>query len=146
MNPQSLSKKTKGRIRPPITLGERIRLYTKSAFSLSPSHRGFGCLLLSANQAKFLEFGALRKIGTGLANKQRDVNTSTAMMPRTTTDESRKRISSKDGVRAIVGSINLAPGSFDSRREQAIEVHDEEVVDRIHKVIKQDWGTRTPWT
>jgi len=68
------------------------------------------------------------------------------MMPRTTTDESRKRISSKDGVRAIVGSINLAPGSFDSRREQAIEVHDEEVVDRIHKVIKQDWGTRTPWT
>lgn len=49
-------------------------------------------------------------------------------------------------MRAIVGSINLAPGSFDSRREQAIEVHDEEVVDRIHKVIKQDWGTRTPWT
>ena len=30
-----------------------------------------------------------------------------------------------DGVRAIVGSINLAPGSFDDRRELAIEVHDE---------------------
>ena len=27
-----------------------------------------------------------------------------------------------DGERAIVGSINLAPGSFDSRRELAIEV------------------------
>ena len=27
-----------------------------------------------------------------------------------------------DGLRAIVGSINLAPGSFDSRRELAIEV------------------------
>ncbi len=33
-----------------------------------------------------------------------------------------------DGLRAIVGSINLAPGSFDSRRELAIEVHDDEVV------------------
>ena len=27
-----------------------------------------------------------------------------------------------DGERAIIGSINLAPGSFDSRRELAIEV------------------------
>ena len=27
--------------------------------------------------------------------------------------------------RAIIGSINLAPGSFDSRRELAIEVDDE---------------------
>lgn len=33
-----------------------------------------------------------------------------------------------DGDRAIVGSINLAPGSFDSRRELAIEVRDEHVV------------------
>ena len=38
-----------------------------------------------------------------------------------------------DGLRAIVGSINLAPGSFDSRRELAIEVHDEGVVKRLHK-------------
>ena len=30
-----------------------------------------------------------------------------------------------DGKRAIVGSINLAPGSFDSRRELAIEVDDD---------------------
>jgi phosphatidylserine/phosphatidylglycerophosphate/cardiolipin synthase-like enzyme len=49
-----------------------------------------------------------------------------------------------DGVRAIIGSINLAPGSFDSRRELAIEVHDEDVVDRIHKVVKQDWENSRP--
>jgi cardiolipin synthase A/B len=44
-----------------------------------------------------------------------------------------------DGVRAIVGSINLAPGSFDSRRELAIEVRDQEVIDRLHKVVHHDW-------
>ncbi len=49
-----------------------------------------------------------------------------------------------DGVRAIIGSINLAPGSFDSRRELAIEVRDEEVVDRIHKVVHSDWDNSHP--
>jgi len=44
-----------------------------------------------------------------------------------------------DGERAIIGSINLAPGSFDSRRELAIEVRDEHVVKRIHEVFKHDW-------
>jgi cardiolipin synthase A/B len=44
-----------------------------------------------------------------------------------------------DGLRAIVGSINLAPGSFDDRRELAIEVHDDDIVERIHKVAKGDW-------
>jgi len=43
-----------------------------------------------------------------------------------------------DGVTAIVGSINLAPGSFDSRRELAIEVHDAAVVDRMHTIVKFD--------
>ena len=43
-----------------------------------------------------------------------------------------------DGVTAIVGSINLAPGSFDSRRELAIEVHDAAVVDRLHTIVKHD--------
>jgi cardiolipin synthase len=38
-----------------------------------------------------------------------------------------------DNVRSIVGSINLAPGSFDSRRECAIEVRDEDVVGRWMK-------------
>ncbi|WP_336518002.1 phospholipase D-like domain-containing protein [Pollutibacter soli] len=44
-----------------------------------------------------------------------------------------------DGSRAIVGSINLAPGSFDKRRELAIEINDEEIVDRLHKIAKHDW-------
>ena len=49
-----------------------------------------------------------------------------------------------DGVAAIVGSINLAPGSFDSRRELAIEVRDPEVVDRLHRIAKQDWENSHP--
>jgi len=43
-----------------------------------------------------------------------------------------------DGVSAIVGSINLAPGSFDSRRELAIEVRDASVVERLHAIAKRD--------
>jgi cardiolipin synthase len=49
-----------------------------------------------------------------------------------------------DGERAIIGSINLAPGSFDSRRELAIEVRDKHVVDRIHEVLKLDWEHSRP--
>jgi cardiolipin synthase A/B len=49
-----------------------------------------------------------------------------------------------DGERAIIGSINLAPGSFDSRRELAIEVRDELVVNRIHDVIRHDWKNSKP--
>jgi phosphatidylserine/phosphatidylglycerophosphate/cardiolipin synthase-like enzyme len=44
-----------------------------------------------------------------------------------------------DRSRAIIGSINLAPGSFDSRRELAIEVRDEEVMDRLHTIAHHDW-------
>lgn len=44
-----------------------------------------------------------------------------------------------DRARAIVGSINLAPGSFDSRRELAIEVDDPHIVDRLHTVVRRDW-------
>ncbi|MCW2653073.1 MAG: cardiolipin synthase [Mycobacterium sp.] len=44
-----------------------------------------------------------------------------------------------DGVRGIVGSINLAPGSFDERRELAIEVHEDDVTERLHNVARQDW-------
>ena len=40
---------------------------------------------------------------------------------------------------AIVGSINFAAGSLDGRRELAIEVRDEAVVDRLHKVAQHDW-------
>lgn len=49
-----------------------------------------------------------------------------------------------DGLRAIVGSINFAPGSFDSRRELAIEVHDDDVVDRLHKIVREDWEHSHP--
>ena len=49
-----------------------------------------------------------------------------------------------DGSRAIVGSINLAPGSFDDRRDLAIEVHDEEVVARLDKIARHDWEHSHP--
>ena len=49
-----------------------------------------------------------------------------------------------DGARAIVGSINLAPGSFDSRRELAIEVNDEELLDRLQNIVHHDWKHSHP--
>ena len=49
-----------------------------------------------------------------------------------------------DNVRGVVGSINLSPGSFDSRRECAIEVRDEDVVDRLHEVTHADWKNSHP--
>lgn len=49
-----------------------------------------------------------------------------------------------DGTRAIVGSINLAPGSFDSRRELAIEVRDDHIMDRLHGVVHADWENSRP--
>jgi phosphatidylserine/phosphatidylglycerophosphate/cardiolipin synthase-like enzyme len=44
-----------------------------------------------------------------------------------------------DSARAIVGSVNLAPGSFDGRRELAIEADDPHVVKRLEKVAQHDW-------
>ena len=49
-----------------------------------------------------------------------------------------------DDARAIIGSINLAPGSFDSRRELAIEAHDDDIVNRLHTVVHQDWENSHP--
>jgi phosphatidylserine/phosphatidylglycerophosphate/cardiolipin synthase-like enzyme len=49
-----------------------------------------------------------------------------------------------DGLRATVGSINLAPGSFDDRRELAIEVDDDDIVDRLHKIAHHDWKHSHP--
>jgi phosphatidylserine/phosphatidylglycerophosphate/cardiolipin synthase-like enzyme len=49
-----------------------------------------------------------------------------------------------DSERAIVGSINLSPGSFDSRRELAIEVKDSHVVDRIDETVRRDWENSRP--
>jgi phosphatidylserine/phosphatidylglycerophosphate/cardiolipin synthase-like enzyme len=49
-----------------------------------------------------------------------------------------------DHARAIVGSINLAPGSFDSRRELAIEVRDDDVIERLAQVVHHDWEHSHP--
>jgi cardiolipin synthase A/B len=49
-----------------------------------------------------------------------------------------------DHSRGIVGSINLTPGSFDSRRELAIEVYAANVVDRLEKVARHDWKHSHP--
>jgi phosphatidylserine/phosphatidylglycerophosphate/cardiolipin synthase-like enzyme len=49
-----------------------------------------------------------------------------------------------DGCRAIIGSINLTPGSFDSRRELAIEVSDEDILDRLQKIAHHDWENSHP--
>src|SRR5258708_8381320 len=49
-----------------------------------------------------------------------------------------------DGVAAIVGSMNLAPGSFDSRRELGIETRDAAVVERLEKIARHDWKHSRP--
>jgi phosphatidylserine/phosphatidylglycerophosphate/cardiolipin synthase-like enzyme len=49
-----------------------------------------------------------------------------------------------DDARAIVGSVNLAPGSFDARRELAIEVTEPGVVKKLAKLAKADWKRSTP--
>ena len=49
-----------------------------------------------------------------------------------------------DGCRAIIGSINLTPGSFDHRRELAIEVHDDHVIERLQKIAHYDWENSHP--
>src|SRR6201999_1084830 len=44
-----------------------------------------------------------------------------------------------DDSRAIVGSINLSPGSFDDRRELAIETSSEHVVKRLVEAFENAW-------
>jgi cardiolipin synthase len=44
-----------------------------------------------------------------------------------------------DDERAIVGSINLSPGSFDDRRELAIETASGHVLKRLLHTIEHDW-------
>jgi cardiolipin synthase len=44
-----------------------------------------------------------------------------------------------DRRRAIIGSINLSPGSFDKRRELAIELTDRNILRRLHKAVQRDW-------
>jgi len=49
-----------------------------------------------------------------------------------------------DDSRAIVGSINLSPGSFDARRELAIETDAPHVVKRLVHTSRQDWENSRP--
>ena len=49
-----------------------------------------------------------------------------------------------DGDRAIIGSMNLAPGTFDSRRELGIEVTDGHVLHRLRHVFEHDWDHSKP--
>ena len=44
-----------------------------------------------------------------------------------------------DDKRVIVGSINLSPGSFDDRRELAIETSSAQVVQRLIQIAQDDW-------
>jgi phosphatidylserine/phosphatidylglycerophosphate/cardiolipin synthase-like enzyme len=44
-----------------------------------------------------------------------------------------------DDRRAIVGSINLSPGSFDGRRELAVETDAHHVVKRLGEAAQTDW-------
>ncbi len=49
-----------------------------------------------------------------------------------------------DNSAAIIGSINLTPGSFDSRRELAIEVRDDHILNRLHPLVQEDWANSHP--
>ncbi|HYN59625.1 MAG TPA: phospholipase D-like domain-containing protein [Rubrivivax sp.] len=49
-----------------------------------------------------------------------------------------------DDARAIIGSINLAPGSFDARRELAIETDAAAVIHRLRQVAQYDWEHAQP--
>jgi phosphatidylserine/phosphatidylglycerophosphate/cardiolipin synthase-like enzyme len=49
-----------------------------------------------------------------------------------------------DGKDAMLGSIVFSPGSFDSRRELAIEVDDKSIVKRLHRIARHDWKHSHP--
>jgi len=49
-----------------------------------------------------------------------------------------------DEERAVVGSINLAPGSFDSRRELAVQTDAGHVIKRLITITREDWENSHP--
>ncbi len=49
-----------------------------------------------------------------------------------------------DEERAVVGSINLAPGSFDARRELAVQTDAGHVIKRLVKTTRLDWENSHP--
>ena len=44
----------------------------------------------------------------------------------------------------LLGPLILAPGSFDDRRELAIEVHDEDILERLNNISREDWENSHP--
>ena len=44
-----------------------------------------------------------------------------------------------DKSRAIIGSINMTPGSFDDRRELAIQVKSDDILKELTRVVHEDW-------
>lgn len=49
-----------------------------------------------------------------------------------------------DKSRAIIGSINLTPGSFDKRRELAIRLEERDILRRLSRVVHEDWENSHP--
>jgi cardiolipin synthase len=49
-----------------------------------------------------------------------------------------------DKSRAIIGSMNLTPGSFDDRRELAIRLEEHDAVSRLARVVHEDWEHSRP--
>ena len=95
--------------------GVKVRVMTRSPRTLEPKKRldGIGMLRILA------EVGA----------KNRELDD-----PRL-----HAKLLLRDSAAALVGSTNLTPGSFDRRRELAIEVRDAELVDRLTAVTRRDW-------
>ena len=46
--------------------------------------------------------------------------------------------------KAIIGSINLTTGSFDERRELAIEIDDAKIIERLNQIAHHDWKHSYP--
>ena len=49
-----------------------------------------------------------------------------------------------DRSRAIIGSINLTPGSLDKRRELSILLKEHNIVSRLWEVVREDWKNSRP--
>ena len=49
-----------------------------------------------------------------------------------------------DGTRAVIGSMNMRPESFDRRREVCIVVDDVDVINQLNAVFRSDWENKAP--
>lgn len=93
--------------------------------------------------AHSLDVGKLEKLAEGVGGLQimHDVGIKIHKLKRL-------RLHSKmllaDRSRAIIGSINITLGSFEKRRELAIEVTDDQILDRLQTVADEDWKNSIP--